>query len=57
MLEFNSEAYSMDDTDLCISDPVGMPGTDYHYPGEIHIGAYFTDMTVEHGSPREVIYR
>ena len=34
----------------------GMPGNEYHYPRDVHIGMYFEDMTLEHG-PTQVISR
>lgn len=37
-------------------DHEGMPGQEYHYPNDIHLGIYFTDMTPEHG-PTQAIAR
>ena len=37
-------------------DHEGMPGREYHYPRDVHLGIYFTDMTPELG-PTEVIPR
>ena len=34
----------------------GMPGVEYHYPRDVHIGMYFEDMTLEHG-PTQIISR
>jgi hypothetical protein len=37
-------------------DHEGMPGREYHFPKDVHLGMYFEDMTAEHG-PTEVIPR
>jgi hypothetical protein len=37
-------------------DHEGMPGREYHYPKDVHLGIYFADMTMEHG-PTQAIPR
>jgi hypothetical protein len=37
-------------------DHEGMPGREYHYPRDVHLGLYYTDMTTERG-PTEVVPR
>jgi hypothetical protein len=37
-------------------DHEGMPGREYHYPKDVHVGLYLADMTPEHG-PTECIPR
>ena len=37
-------------------DHEGMPGREYHYPKDVHLGMYFEDMTPEHG-PTQAIAR
>ena len=35
-------------------DPDGTPGKEYHYPREVHVGMYFTDMTEQNGATEVV---